>query len=129
MIAIDTNVLARLLLRDNALQTDMADTLLATETLFVADGVFMEAEWVLRSAGWDRGQIAEAFAAISAHRNIVVEDTRLTCWALARHADGADMADMLHLVAGSRATEFVTFDQKLRRHAGIDPPISIRTLG
>ena len=50
MLAIDTNVIVRLLVRHDDEQLRRAKSLLASSEVFVANTVMLECEWVLRSA-------------------------------------------------------------------------------
>ena len=50
MIAVDTNVLVRLLVSDNPAQGKASHRLFACEDVFVPDTVLLETEWVLRAA-------------------------------------------------------------------------------
>jgi len=126
--AIDTNVVIRYLTADDPVQTPIA-----TETLrsgFVLPvTVLMESEWVLRSVyRWPRDRIATAFA------EMIDLPTALSVpegcgWALARFAQGADLADMLHVVtATGSASAFATFDAGVAALAGADSPLSVETL-
>lgn len=50
MIAVDTNIIVRLLVQDNASQAAKAEHLFASNKIFIADTVLLETEWVLRFA-------------------------------------------------------------------------------
>jgi len=126
--AIDTNVVIRYLTADDPVQTPIA-----TETLrsgFVLPlTVLMESEWVLRSAyRWPRDRIAAALAAmIDLPTALSVPEG--SGWALDRFARGADLADMLHVVAATGdASAFATFDTGVAGLAGMDSPVAIETL-
>ncbi len=61
MIALDTNVVVRLLVNDDPSQTRRARTLLATRTVLVTPTVLLETEWVLRGAyGISRSALARS---------------------------------------------------------------------
>jgi hypothetical protein len=49
-------------------------------------------------------------------------------WALDRYAHGADLADMLHIVAAGDVKAFRTFDRAIVGDAGRNAPIAIETL-
>jgi predicted nucleic-acid-binding protein len=49
MIAVDTNVLVRFLVRDDAEQASRADSLIRSEEIWISKTVLLETEWVLRS--------------------------------------------------------------------------------
>ena len=62
MIAVDTNVLVRLLTGDDPKQESAARSLFARESIWVAKTVLLETNWVLRSLyGFDESAIRDAF--------------------------------------------------------------------
>jgi predicted nucleic-acid-binding protein len=130
VIALDTSVLARLLIGDDPDQQALSARLLAESRCSVSWSVLVELCWVLeRSAMFPRVRVAAGLARLAEIENIEVPDDQLFGWALQRYGDGADFADMVHLatvVGGS--SEFATFDRKLSRQAGRDTPIKIATL-
>jgi predicted nucleic-acid-binding protein len=119
MIAIDTNIIVRLLANDDPDQTARALRLLKEDRVFVASTVILETEWVLRSAyRADRGAIQQSLRKFLALPNVFIENERAVLQALEAHAAGMDFADALHLAtAHGRATRFATFDQSLQRRA------------
>lgn len=120
MIAVDTNVVVRLLTGDDTAQFERARRLFETETVFLPKTVVLETEWVLRSLyGLGRQAIARALAALVTLPQVHCEDAASITEALAWLRQGLDFADALHL-ASSRATErFATFDRKLLRRARV----------
>ena len=65
MIALDTNILARLILRDDEAQFKKARDLLADGRIYTAPvTVFLELVWGLKSAGFEREDIAAALRAL-----------------------------------------------------------------
>ncbi len=48
MLAVDTNLVVRLLASDDAAQTRRAAALFSSEQIFISKTVLLEAEWVLR---------------------------------------------------------------------------------
>lgn len=119
MIAVDTNILARFYVDDPAdpeaaRQRKIAHRLLAeSPEVFVPLTVILELEWVLRAF---YGFASEDFARVVKHllglSNVRVEEWPRIADALAWHADGLDFADALHLLASSRCTEFMSFDDR-----------------
>ena len=102
-IAIDTNVLVRLLVRDDEAQYAAAQRLVdqaaaAEEPVLIVLGALLETEWVLRSRyKLDKASIAGAFTALLESVDVEFEhpptvEEALYVWA--QHP-GADFADCL----------------------------------
>lgn len=128
MKAVDTNVVLRFLTVD-----DPRQTVTATEHIragvFLPHSVLMETEWVLRSGyGWDPVRINGELTDLVAMQCVEVDQIDAIHWALDRHREGADWADMLHLIASSGHTAFSTFDRKLPKAAGDDSPLPVEVL-
>lgn len=118
MIAIDTNVLVRLVVGDDARQARRARTLLENNEVVVATTVLLEAEWVLRSAyGFEPAQIAGAFRRFLGLPRVAPESPAVVAQALDAYDAGLDFADALHLSATPEADAFFTFDRRLARAA------------
>ena len=122
MQGIDTNIVLRLLLRDDPGQVAIVDDLVARGNLLVSFTVLAEAEWVLRAVyELDRPTIAHLLGALVLIEGVVVADRDGLFWACERYLGGADFTDMIHLVASEGRT-FLTFDRDLVRHAGDTAP-------
>jgi predicted nucleic-acid-binding protein len=118
MIAVDTDVLVRLLTDDNRQQAAAARALVETEAVWIAKTVFLETEWVLRTVyEFDEGAIREAFTRLLGLRNVHVEDEPTVAAALALTAQGIEFADALHLASRPRGASFVSFDRSFVRRA------------
>jgi len=114
MIAPDTNVLVRIITKDDAIQAGLAADVLRSETIFLCKTVIMELEWVLRySYCLDRTTVNRALTTLVGLENSVVEDAETVEMAIGHHANGMDLADALHLSSSYNADTFVTFDRKL----------------
>lgn len=112
MLAVDTNVVVRLLVKDDPEQYNRAFHLFKQEDVFLAKTVLLETEWVLRFVyRFEPPDVAQALVALIGLPNIRYEDETEVDQALAWYQAGMDFADALHLASGSRATRFVTFDQ------------------
>ena len=62
MVAVDTNVLVRLLTGDDSRQETAARSLFAREPIWIAKTVLLETGWVLRSLyGFEESSIRDAF--------------------------------------------------------------------
>ena len=126
MKSVDTNIVLRVILQDDPVQTPVA-VACVEEGVFVSDGVLMEAEWVLRSLGrYERTEINDALAAFVALETVTVAHAERLHWALDRHRRGADWADMLHVIASAGHDAFLTFERRLR--AGSETPVPVRIL-
>ena len=112
VIAVDTNVLVRFLIRDPD-GFDLSKNALAREAL-VLGTVWLENEWVLRSVyRMPAIVIAEAFEGLLGFPNLVVPERAALVLACGLAREGMDFADSFHLAQARRASNFVTFDREL----------------
>jgi predicted nucleic-acid-binding protein len=123
MIALDTNVLVRLITRDDEVQAQRARTLIdecaeRDKKAFVSTMVLVEMCWTLaRTYGFDRSDITRAVRALSENTTISLESPGAIQVALGTYENGsADFPDCL-IVA--KATEIgceatVTFDRRMK---------------
>lgn len=119
MIAVDTNVLVRLVTNDEPGQARRAAELLRRKPVFVPKTVLLEMEWVLRHAyRLERPAILRAFHGVLGLPTVTVEDGRTVARALAWYEGGMDFADAVHVASSGEAQEFTTFDARLARKAG-----------
>ena len=129
VIAIDSNVVLRLILGDDPVQLDSVIDAMARDTFFVPLTVFLEAGWVLQSRyRMSRNETADALAALLALSGVEVARPALADWAINRYRAGADLGDVVHLVAAAKHDIFLTFDRKLKAKAGRHSPVPIETL-
>jgi predicted nucleic-acid-binding protein len=119
VIAIDSNVLVRLLVNDDPAQGARARAAFETEEIWIAKTVLLETFWVLRSVyDFDDLAIAHAIEGALGLPRVQVEDTERVKLALAAVADRIDIADALHVATTpGDARAFATFDQDLARRA------------
>ena len=118
MIAVDTNVVVRLLTGDEPRQSEQARLLFDRGTIFLPKTVLLEAELVLRRLyRLERLRVIGALTALVALPNIRCEDEPAVVQALAWSRDGLDFADAMHVASSRTASGFVTFDQALIRQA------------
>jgi predicted nucleic-acid-binding protein len=124
MIALDTNVLVRYIVRDDPRQTAAATRLIESECSPEAPGVvtlvaLCELVWVLdRGYGYDRGDIALVVRRILAAEDLRSERSEMAWRALNEYETGkADFADFVIGLSGreEKAAVTHTFD---RRAAG-----------
>jgi predicted nucleic-acid-binding protein len=111
--AVDTNVLARFYLRDDAVQGRIAADVLSAGDIFVPKTVILELEWVLRYvADQPGGKVIECLAHLIALPGLTVEDRDEIETALSHCRNGIDFAAALHLAASKSCTELLTFDDR-----------------
>ena len=117
--SLDTNVLVRLIVKDDDQQTHVSAALLAkhakrSESLFVAATVMLELEWVLRSRyKFRKEEVILALSSLLMTVELVFESEGPLEQALTSYEEGeADFADCLHLAISSArdALPFLTFD-------------------
>ncbi|TAN58623.1 MAG: type II toxin-antitoxin system VapC family toxin [Rhodospirillales bacterium] len=118
MIAVDTNVIVRLLTGDDARQAKRAQALFLQESVYLPKTVMLEADWVLRRLyGFSAHDVAEALSGLIALPNVRCEDVAVMVDALEWARKGLDFADALHLSSSRMAGKFATFDVRLARQA------------
>lgn len=131
MIAVDTNVLVRLLVKDDATQTRKAAQLFRRldadgERAYVSDVVVCETVWVLRAAyGFSRVEVSGVLAKVLAARQLRFDSTERLARALhAYEAGEGDLADYVIAEHGAAAgcDVVVTFDKALLRADGFTSP-------
>jgi predicted nucleic-acid-binding protein len=126
MAALDTNVVLRLMLGDDAAQARAADAMVLSEPCTVAASVLMECEWVLRGGyRLEPAEISRLLSGLLELQNIDAQEPALAEATLKAYAAGLDFADALHaLQAGDQG--FATFDKTLVRRAA---KIGLRGVG
>jgi len=129
MIALDTNVVVRVVTADEPEQLAAALALMRSQPLWLAKTVLLETEWVLRfSYRLKREAIARSFAKLLGYRGLQVEDPGAVAQALAWYGERMDFADALHLASSANAERFATFDGELAAaasRAGATPQIEL----
>lgn len=123
MEAFDTNVIVRLLVRDDEEQCQRAELVFRRATAgggaWLASIVLAEVAWVLRVAyKFDRTTTAASLRRLAATSGVQVEDAVATRLALAAfEAGSADFADYFILESARRAGALPlhTFDERLSR--------------
>ena len=128
MLAVDTNVIIRLLTEDDPAMTARAGKLFEQERIYLAKTVILETAWVLRPAyKFDPPEVVNAFERLLSLPNVTCEDTEAVTDAIQWTRRGMDFADALHLASSRAAAEFITFDRKFARRASAVADIKIRT--
>jgi predicted nucleic-acid-binding protein len=119
-IALDTNLLVRLLTNDDPAQArQVADLIDASAACFVPITVVLELEWVLRGAyQLSRESIIRAMRGLIAIRHLHLEQEGQVLQALEAYGQGLDFADALHLLRSEGCAALVSFDRAFVRRAG-----------
>ena len=123
MIAVDTNVLVRYLVRDDPEQAEAARALLQSATAarpaYVCREVVVELVWVLeRAYGCSRERIATILEELVATEGLVVEAAGDVGRAAFRYrSEGVGFSDLMVFAAAERAAALpvYTFDRKAAR--------------
>jgi predicted nucleic-acid-binding protein len=127
MIGLDTNVLVRYIMQDDAEQSPLASALMESLTVaapgFVTLVAVVEMSWVLASCyGLDRSQVASALEGLIRSKEIVVEHSDIVWQAVRIFRDSTtDFADCLiersAVAAGCART--MTFDKGAAKSCGM----------
>lgn len=128
MISVDTNVLIRLLTRDDERQYGRVRRLFEKETIYISDTVLLETEWVLRAVyEFDRERIHFALSGLVGLPNVQTDRAERVEDALRWHQAGIDFSDALHLAVSSHCERLVTFDEAFIKSAkGLSPCVVSR---
>ena len=114
-VALDTNVLVRLLVNDDPVQAEQAAALIdSSAACFVPITVVLELEWVLRGAyKLPKEAVIAAFEGLLAIRHLHLEQDDCVRQALEAHREGMDFADALHLVRSEGCQAMASFDRSM----------------
>ena len=118
MIALDTNVIVRLVTADDPGQLQAAREIFQTGNLWICKTVLLETEWVLRySYELAPAAIQGILRKLLGYSGLQVEDRNAVLQALGFYDKGMDFADALHLASSGEADQFATFDGPLAKKA------------
>lgn len=118
MVAVDTNVVVRLLTQDDEQQYNDSLKLFQEQDIFMPDTVILETEWVLRFAyNFKPDEICKAFRNLFGLPNVQLTNGNLMAQVLQWHEHGLDFADALHLAQCQECAEIYTFDSKFVKKA------------
>ena len=118
MIALDTNVIIRVVTADDPRQLKVALEVFEADNLWICKTVLLETEWVLRySYKLDPVSIHEIFRKLLGYPRFQIEDRDAVLRALMLFERGLDFADALHLASSGEAERFVTFDRPFAKAA------------
>ncbi len=125
--SLDTNVLVRLVVRDDDAQATLVAKLLdrhvrRAESLWVPTTVMLELEWVLRSRyKFAKADVIRTISSLLTTMELAFESESALEQALASYEEGsADFGEYLHLALAhhGNALPFWTFDAKASKAAG-----------
>jgi predicted nucleic-acid-binding protein len=130
--AVDTNILVRFYLHDDAAQGRIAAGVLTMGDVFVPKTVILELEWVLRYvAEQPEDKVMDCLAHLIALPGVTVEDRDEIETAIGQCRKGIDFADAMHLAASKSCSELLTFDDRgyarRARKLRLKPPVRIPT--
>jgi len=124
MRAVDTNVLVRVLARDDTAQVASADAVVA-QGGWVPLFVLQETIWVLaRAYGLDRKALATTVGMLLQHTSLVLESPEIVAAALKtfRKTPGVEFSDCMILESARRAAHLpvMTFDRGFAKLDGVE---------
>jgi predicted nucleic-acid-binding protein len=125
MRSVDTNVIVRLVTRDDEAQAQSAETYIAKGGAWVSQLVLVEVAWVLGSVyELGRGQIATVMEMLLQQEHLTVQEPGMTAAAvdLYRKGGGRDFADCLiiEVARGAGHLPLGTFDRSLAKVDGAE---------
>lgn len=120
MIALDTNLLVRLIAGDDRAQERAVLRLLADQNtnFFIGDVTLAELAWVLEEVyAFNREELACALEALANRADLVFEDATRVRRAIRHLAEGGDFADGLILsrAQAEGCTALASFDRGLKK--------------
>jgi predicted nucleic-acid-binding protein len=123
MRSADTNVIVRLLTRDDPKQLALAEAE-AVPGLWISHIVLLETSWVLESSyGRSRKDVADAFEMLLSNAKVMIQDPDVVAGALGefRAHEAIELSDCLILALARKAGHLplATFDRKLAKIDGV----------
>lgn len=118
MLAIDTNVVIRIIALDDPEQSPRARAFVETNDVFVSATVILEAGWVLASTyRFPPDRVVDSLSAFLGLPRVTVESPGRVRQAFDWVIAGLDFADALHLAQAGDSEGFITFDSRLTEAA------------
>jgi predicted nucleic-acid-binding protein len=114
MIGIDTNILVRAFLEDDAVQAQTAQAFLKNNSIFISSYAILEFAWVLKVKKFTRKEIYDAIITLVDSPRLTIGQREVTITALEKYIKGkADFGDYMILSEGEQYStrNFVTFDK------------------
>ena len=129
MIALDTNLIARYLLKDDAAQFERARAMIeSAERITAPATVLLELAWVLEVSDCSRQDITRAFRLLVGLPNFTIRQLDSLLYALRWYEEGMDFGDALHLAMSAQDEALATFDRdfaKIAKRAGAFPEVRV----
>lgn len=129
MISLDTNILARFLLKDDVAQFKQACELLSRPEMYTAPPtVMLELVWVLESYDCTRAEVLQGLRALLGLPNFKPKSFEALCHAIKWYEAGMDFGDALHLALSESDEAFVSFDKtlgKIAAHHDTSPAVRV----
>ncbi|MCP9886710.1 type II toxin-antitoxin system VapC family toxin [Cyanobium sp. ATX 6A2] len=124
MTTLDTNVVVRLLIGDDPLQTPVAEKAFLdaiASGVYLPDVVLAEVAWVLRGYDLDRATRHGLLERLVRTRGVVVDDIDAVIDSLDQFRQGGDLADQLILARATSAAALpvLTFDRRFSGAKGV----------
>ncbi|HZB92261.1 MAG TPA: type II toxin-antitoxin system VapC family toxin [Stellaceae bacterium] len=127
MLAIDTNIIVRYLVADDAGQAARARKLIDNNDVFVCATVMLECAWVLRSVyRFSVDECARALTDFAGLPRVTVEEAIAVAKALRWMRQHLDFADALHLAKAEGCDAFVSFDLDFAKAANALGGVKVR---
>lgn len=118
MKALDTNVLVRLLLADDAAQLAQVKQLLSQTQQFTSPiTVMLELVWVLEAHDYTVAQVQHGLGLLLSLPNFKPAHLAELQQALDWYGKGIDFADALHLALRGASLQLLTFDKAFIKHS------------
>ncbi len=112
MKALDTNIMVRLLLADDAIQLAQVKALLSSAQQFTSPiTVMQELVWVLEAHDYSAAQVQHGLNLLLSLPNYKPAHLAELRQAIAWYAQGMDFADALHLALRGDSAQLLTFDK------------------
>jgi predicted nucleic-acid-binding protein len=116
MIAVDTNIIVRLLTKDDDIQYAQSLALFQENTIFISDTVILETEWVLRfSYAFQPSDVSQSLSQLLGLPNVQVTEANRIALALRWHTSGLGFSDAFHLACCQHCSALYTFDKQFAR--------------
>ena len=127
MIGIDTSILLRYLLKDDAALSPRALEIIAANDCFVTRAALTEVVYTLESYyRRSRAEVGRALDALLSLQRVSIEDRALTERALSWYKDGMDFGDAMIAASSHGSARVATFDRdfaRLARRLRTAPPV------